>query len=132
MSRPGRRVQLGLELMDRQLVDRHGRLCGTVDDLELEVPEDGSPPYVTAVLSGPAALAARLEGRLGGWVARLHARAHPAEAPGPVRIPWVEVTSYDSHVVLARAREELETDASERWLADHLIGRIPGGTHAPG
>src|SRR3954469_6014971 len=64
-SLPARSLQLQLQLVDHQMVDRDGRLCGNVDDLELEIPENGSTPYVSAILSGPAALAPRLEGRLG-------------------------------------------------------------------
>ena len=43
----GRVLEAGLQLLDRQLVDRYGRLAGKVDDLELELPEGGGPPLVT-------------------------------------------------------------------------------------
>ena len=43
----GRVLEAGLHLLDRQLVDRDGRLAGKVDDLEFELPE-GGPPVVTA------------------------------------------------------------------------------------
>ena len=128
---PARSVQLQLQLVDRQMVDRNGKLCGKVDDLELEVPDDGSTPYVSAILSGPAALAPRLGGRLGGWVARVHRTLHPETEPGPVRIPWNWVADIGSHVTLAAQRDELGTNSTEAWLGEHVIGRIPGGRRAP-
>ncbi|MEA2646405.1 MAG: hypothetical protein QOE92_1488, partial [Chloroflexota bacterium] len=39
MIQPRERVLLGLELLDRQLRDRNDRLCGKVDDVELEAGE---------------------------------------------------------------------------------------------
>ena len=56
----GRILEAGLHLLDRQLIDRDGRLAGKVDDLELEVPEGGGPPVVTAILAGPGALSRRV------------------------------------------------------------------------
>jgi hypothetical protein len=55
----GRVLEAGLHLLDRQLVDADGRLAGKVDDLELEFPEGGGPPVVTAILAGPGALSRR-------------------------------------------------------------------------
>src|ERR671923_285859 len=64
----GRALEAGLQLLDRQLIDKDGRLAGKVDDLELELPEGGGPPVVTAILSGPGALSRRVGGRLGAWL----------------------------------------------------------------
>lgn len=52
----GRRVWAVLELLDRQLVDRDGRLVGKVDDVEFELPDDpdGLPCWVSALLVGSA------------------------------------------------------------------------------
>src|SRR5205823_12906992 len=87
MPPPGRIRDLGLELLDRQIVDRDGMLAGKVDDLELSFPEGGSgPPFVTAILAGPGALARRLGGRLGWWVESTYARL--AEDPTPSRISF--------------------------------------------
>ena len=61
MSAPpaGRVIDAALQLLDRQLIDSDGAAAGKVDDLELTELEDGSL-VVTAVLSGPGALAPRL------------------------------------------------------------------------
>jgi hypothetical protein len=65
----GRRLDAGLRLLDRQLVDEDGRLAGKVDDLEFTDPRDHSGrPELTALLAGPEALAGRLGTPLGRWL----------------------------------------------------------------
>ena len=48
-----------LSLLDHQMVDRTGRDCGKVDDLELDLTDDGDL-VVTHLLAGPGILAERL------------------------------------------------------------------------
>jgi hypothetical protein len=61
----GRIFEAGLQLLDRQLIDKDGKHAGKVDDLQLEFPPDGGgPPVVTAILAGPGALSRR-RGRAG-------------------------------------------------------------------
>lgn len=124
-----RRAYLALQLLDRQLVDRQGRLVGKVDDLELSDGEDG-PATVTAVLSGPGVLAQRLGLPWGAWVRRAHRRLAGSD-DDPARIPFARVSGLGNHISLAAEQEELATQTSEAWVADHLIRRIPGGSHAP-
>ena len=78
----GRQVWAVLELLDRQLVDREGRLVGKVDDVEFELPDDpGGLPRVTALLAGLGALANHIGGDTGAALAaaerRLAERARP-------------------------------------------------------
>ena len=125
-----RRLYVGLQLLDRQLVDRKGRLAGKVDDLELEQREDGQLE-VTAILAGPGVLARRLGRRtFGHW--RQRALAVLSEgAPLASHIPLSKVVDIGNHVDLAVDREDLATFATERWVQDHVIGHIPGARHAP-
>ena len=51
----GRHLYAALHLLDRQLVDGDGHLCGNVDDLELTETDEGMV-YVSALVSGPGAL----------------------------------------------------------------------------
>ena len=129
-----RTYYLGLQLLDRQLVDRRGRLVGKVDDLELDG-DVGGRLYVTAILSGPGVLAQRLGRRYGAWVQRVHrqvAEGTPrGEGDDPARIPFWRVVKIGSSVELAAEQEELATYSTERWVADHVIEHLPGGTHAP-
>jgi len=39
----GRIFEAGLQLLDRQLIDKDGKHAGKVDDLELEFPDGGRP-----------------------------------------------------------------------------------------
>jgi len=126
----GRRLYLGLHLLDRQLVDREGRLAGKVDDLELEQRDDGRL-YVTAILAGPGVLAQRMgRRRFGPWLQQAVARLVD-EHPAIQRIPLARVADIGNHVDLAVDRHELATFAAERWVQDHIISHIPGSRHAP-
>ena len=55
---------IGLDLLDRQILDCGGQPVGKVDDVELDVDADGTP-YVAALLVGQQALGDRIGGRLG-------------------------------------------------------------------
>ena len=124
----GRTYYLALQLLDRQLVDRRGRLVGKVDDLELSEGEGGDL-LVTSILSGPGALAERMGAPWGSWVRRVHALLRGGA--DPARIPFGRVSAIGSHIALAADQEELGTHTSDQWVADKIIRRIPGGAHAP-
>jgi hypothetical protein len=127
----GRVLEAGLQLLDRQLVDRDGRLAGKVDDLELELPEGGGPPVVTAILAGPGALARRIGGRLGAGLEALASRLREGDDRRPARVSFAVVKRIGSAVELSVPKAELETDRLESWTRDHLIGKLPGAGHAP-
>jgi len=125
----GRVLEAGLHLLDRQLIDSDGRLAGKVDDLELEVPEGGGPPVVTAILAGPGALSRRIGGRPGAWLEAVANRLRGDRRPA--RVPFGVVKRIGSAVDLSVAKAELETDRLEAWTRDHLIGHLPGARDAP-
>jgi sporulation protein YlmC with PRC-barrel domain len=127
----GRTLEAGLQLLDRQLIDKDGRLAGKVDDLELELPEGGGPPVVTAILSGPGALSRRVGGRLGAWLEAVANRLREGDDRRPARVSFGVVKRIGSAVDLSVAKVELETDRLEAWTRDHLIGRLPGAGDAP-
>ena len=128
----GRVLHAELELLDHQLRDRDGRLCGKVDDLELTRSDDGEL-YVTALLSGPGTLLVRLGGgRLGRWFERFRretgAHGHSGtEDTG--RIPMALVHQIGPVIDVAVSADELASSQSERWVRQHIIGRIPGSAH---
>ena len=127
----GRILEAGLHLLDRQLIDADGRLAGKVDDLELEVPEGGGPPVVTAILSGPGALSRRIGGRTGAWLEAVANRLRGGDDPRPARVSFAVVKGIESAVDLSVAKSELETNRLEAWTRDHLIAHIPGAGDAP-
>jgi hypothetical protein len=129
-------LDAALELLDRQLIDRDGRLAGNVDDVEITLPDgwpDAGPdelPVVAALLSGPGVLAERFGGRLGHAWAALHRRLHPGTS-GEGAIPMAQVRDIGSAITLAVARAELASERMEDWFRDHIIIKIPGAGHAP-
>ena len=121
-------IDAALNLLDRQIVDKDGRMAGTVDDLELTDDPKG-PPYVTAILAGPGALARQVGGRFGRWLESIHQRLHPSEQAGPPRIAFGIVRKIYDHVEVIVSREELDITRFEDWVRDRLIKRIPGAEH---
>jgi hypothetical protein len=124
MANNGRRtIDAGLDLLDRQLQDKDGMLAGKVDDLELTPPEDGSgPPVLTAILSGPGALAPRLGPIAIAIAAR---RLRLAGRQGPSRISWGVVSRLGTEIGLGVSRAELDSTTSERW-AKRFVSALPG------
>jgi hypothetical protein len=119
---PGRILDARLHLLDRQVLDVKGEPVTTVDDLELADLQFGErpgtrPPAVSALISGPI-LTTRL---FGGRTPRR--RLH--------RIAWNRIADIDVVITLDISGDALEVTWFERWLATHVIGRIPGGGHAP-
>ena len=109
MSAP-RELDVGLGLLDHQLVDCEGRRCGNVDDLELEGLREGKP-RVVAILVGPPVWRGR--GRIGRLAAFI--------TPGPtVRVPWEEVEKIDAAVHLRKTARELRLgrgdDRARKWV----------------
>ena len=127
----GRVLDAGLHLLDRQLVDRDGRLAGKIDDLELTIPDGGGPPLVTAILAGPGALGRRIGGRLGAWVEAVANRLRSGEDRRPSRISFAVVKRIGSAVELSAPEAELETGRLEAWTRDHVIAHLPGAGDAP-
>ena len=118
----GRGIDARLHLLDRQVLDDDGVPVTTVDDLELADLQYGErhhadPPTISALISGPI-LTTRL---FGGRTSRR--RLH--------RIGWDRVAEIDTVLKLGMSGDGLEVTWFERWLATQVIGRIPGGRHAP-
>lgn len=126
-----RHLDAGLDLLDRHVEDRDGTSLGKVDDVELEVPDGGGPPRVTALLLGPQAHGPRIGGHVGRWMARAGARL--AGTDQPYRIPLDLVDQFDTSIRLRVTRHALaDFDRLERWLQETFIDRIPGGRRASG
>jgi hypothetical protein len=125
----GRRLELGLRLLDHQIVDRDDWLAGNVDDLELTESDDGRDLYVTAIFSGPGVLWRRMGARrLGRWLEHTHslvAGSHRA------RIPFSRVVDIGPHVKVALRDEEVGSHDAERWAREHVTSHIPGSRHRP-
>lgn len=119
----GRGVDARLHLLDRQMLDVDGVPVSTVDDVELDGVEIGrtvdheKAPVVSALLVGAAVLPRIFGGRLprSQWE----------------RIPWDLVAKLHTAVDLRARADDLDATWVERWVRERIIGRIPGGRHAP-
>jgi sporulation protein YlmC with PRC-barrel domain len=128
-----RELYAGLHLLDRQIIDREGRYSGKVDDLELERDEATGHLFVTAVLTGPGTLAYRTgHHRFGRWLQRVNAIVFAGGPDAdPARIPLARVADIGDHITFAGDHAETAGFSAERWVRDHVIGRIPGSGDAP-
>jgi hypothetical protein len=109
-------LDLGLAVLDHQLLDCDGRRCGNVDDLAIEG-GPGENAEVAAILSGPNVWRGRA-----GFLGRIAARIG---GDGRVRTPWSEVADVKAHVTLKKRAP----DYGLGRLDDRLrpwIERIPG------
>jgi sporulation protein YlmC with PRC-barrel domain len=121
----GRVYDAYLNLLDRQVIDPDGAMVCKVDDLELEVRDDGGTA-VTAILTGPAALGPRLGGPLGRVMVAVQRRLPLSGAPGPGRISFGLVTEIGSAVIVASRPTALPVRGLEDWVRGHLIDALPG------
>src|SRR5205814_10389002 len=87
-------IDIALQVLDHQLLDKNGRRCGNVDDLAIEGGA-GEVPEVVAILAGPGYWPQRagLVGRLAGWIG----------GGRRVRVDWSDVAKVDSAGELKRA-----------------------------
>ena len=109
-------VDLGLAVVDHQLLNSEDRRCGNVDDLALEG-GPGEKLEVVALLSGSGAWRSRsaLIGRFAAWIG----------GGRVVRVPWEEVVSVTAHVKLRKRAEQLGLGRGDDRLRRY-IEKIPG------
>jgi sporulation protein YlmC with PRC-barrel domain len=109
-------IDIGLKILDHQILDRDGRRCGNVDDIEIEG-GPGETARVSAILVGPGVWPQRagLIGRLASWIG----------GGGRTRIPWEEVADIESHVQLRKTAEELRLGRGDDRVRP-WIEKIPG------
>jgi hypothetical protein len=117
-------LDLRHDVQDALLKDRHRENIGRCDSLVLEL-RDGLPPRVAAMLVGGPV---RRE-RIGRWMVAL-GRLLPGSRNGRndsvSRIPFAAVRSIGTTIEVDLLRDDLPSEHVERWLATHVIGRIPG------
>ena len=112
----GKQIDIGLHVLDHQLLDEAGRRCGNVDDLAIEGGV-GEVPEVTAILCGPGYWGQRAgwAGRFAGWIG----------GGRRVRVPWSEVAKVDSAIELKHGATELGLGRGDDRLRPY-VDKIPG------
>ena len=119
-------LHLSHDVIDAQLVDRHQEKIGRVDELMLEL-EDGKPPRVATIVIGGAARARRV----GRWMLACHRALHALFGRGEEhesRVPFEAVRCIADTIELDVEADALDSMHLERWLATHIICRIPGAS----
>ena len=112
-------MQLGRVVLDQQAVDAEGRQMGKVDGIVLEL--RGDQARVAALVVGGTTLLWRLHAGLAAWAER-----RLGGEGAPTRIPWRQVVKIGIDVTLDVEAERTPAFRWERWVRDHVIGRIPG------
>ena len=118
-------MYLARDVMDKEIVDRHGFKAGKVDDLLLERTGDGRLA-VRAVITGHDSLA-RLLGhgvdRVVSWLG--HAVLGLPEDLEPIHLDWKNVTAIDVVVHMDIDRDDADLMRSEDMIWERWVSRIP-------
>ena len=118
-------LHLVRDLLDKQLIDGEGRRMGKVDGIVIH-PRRGKPPRVLAVETGAAVLGARIHPGIGRRIERILRRLD-RRAAEPVRVPMEKILHRGLDVQLDVDARKTSAMAMERWFAEKIVGRIPGG-----
>jgi sporulation protein YlmC with PRC-barrel domain len=117
-------MQLGLGVLDQQLIDRKCELMGKVDGIVLEL-RKGKPPRVARLVTGGGTAARRVHPRFAAWLVRWRRRWGP-KGDQPLEVPWSKVLKIGVDVKVDLDAEGTPAFAWEHWIRDHIIARIPG------
>ncbi len=120
------RVDIGAQMLDRQILSHEGNPVGKVDDVELTVHDDGRIE-VTGIISGRSALQNRLGPRWGLLLSP--ARVVTRDFVDSTRIPLRDIDDFDTAIHLKAAAVDKEGSTLEQRLR-RLVRRIPGAGHA--
>ena len=113
-------MELGRVVLDQEVIDRHDHAMGKVDGVVLEL-RPGEPARVTHLVVGGTTLLWRIHRGLARWVERRRG------TQGRVAmIPWNRVIRVGVDVKVDQEATRSPALYWERWVRDHLIGRIPG------
>ena len=112
------------DLLDKQLVDRDGEALGRVDGIIMAW-RQGAPPRITHFELGAQTLARRLPRPFERTLAALaHRLTTRGDTPYRIDVRLIIQLGRTIKVDIDGARSAAR--ASERWVRDHVITRIPG------
>jgi hypothetical protein len=113
------------DVLDKEVVDRHGRAVGRVDSLVIELAAD-APPRLTAIEIGPAVLAYRVWPVFGRVMSAVE-HALGIDEGRPLRIPSGDIIGIHAHVKIDRAFGETVAATLEKRLRA-WVGALPGSS----
>jgi sporulation protein YlmC with PRC-barrel domain len=113
-------MELARTVLDQEVIDRHDEPIGKVDGVVLEL-RPGEPARVTHLVVGGTTLLWRIHPGLARWVERRR-----GTEGRPAMIPWHRVRRVGVDVKVDVDAGQSPALYWERWVRDHVIGRIPG------
>ena len=119
------KVHLIRDVLDNQLIDREKCPMGKVDGIILVLRKD-KPPRLAYIEVGTSTLAHRISTRLGKFAESV-GRRWGVRRGESFRIPWTKVGHVGIDVEIDLDAKETPVMDWEKWLNEHIIGRIPGG-----
>ena len=119
------RVDLIRDVLDKAVVDRHGREMGRVDSIVIAV-RPNRPPQVTAIEIGPAVLAYRVSPMLGRLMSAVE-HAFGIDQGRPLRIRFGDILGIHRHIKVDRAFGETVAATVEQRLRG-WVGSLPGSS----
>jgi hypothetical protein len=120
-----RRIELIRDLLDMEVVDRHGRAMGRVDSIVIAL-RPNRPPQVSAVEIGPAVLAYRVRPVLGRLMSAVE-HALDIDAGRPLRIRFGDILGIHNHIKVDHAFGETVAATLELRLRA-WVGALPGSS----
>jgi hypothetical protein len=119
------RIGLVHDMLDKEVVDRHGRQMGRADSLVIAL-RPNRPPQVVAIEMGPAVLAYRVRPVLGRLMSAVE-HALGIDEGRPLRIPFRDILGISSHIKVDRAFGETVAATLEQRLRA-WVGALPGSS----
>ena len=113
------------DVLDKKVVDRHGREMGRADTIVIAVGPN-RPPRVVAIELGPSVLAYRVRPILGRLMSAAE-RALGIDQGRPLRIPVGDILGVSAHVKVDRAFGDTVAAALEQRLRA-WVGSLPGSS----
>lgn len=113
------KLDLVCDVLDKRVVDRHGRAMGRVDGIALEH-RAGKPPRVSALLVGPSALGHRMAPALGRWIQTIE-RALGIGQGRPARITFKQVIKSDRDIKVDLAIGDTSVGIVEQKLRGWIV-----------
>jgi hypothetical protein len=118
-------VDLVRDLLDKLVVDRHGREIGRVDAIAIELRLD-APPRVVGIDLGSSVLAYRVTPALGRLMRGIEHVLGMAEGR-PLRIPFADILDIRDRIKVDRAAGETGVATQERRLR-RWVAALPGSS----
>jgi len=112
------------DVLDNQIVDRNQHKMGKVDGIVIELRE-GKPPRLAYIEVGIPTLARRLHSGWQHWVAAQMSKSG-AKRGESFRIEWSKVRDVGIDVEVDLEAESTPALDYEKWVREHIIGKIPG------